>query len=281
MGDVCTRPECVLSVHGYAPKRSLPGRDYSLLLTTSDPFCYPKTIIKSETRNVMNTITPFNTIACTLCALSLSATGCVNADVDAASPSEELQTSSEALTVPNPNGSYFASVTANGTGCPVGSWDASIAADGQTFTVRFSAYEASVNPGILLSVKDCQLAINLHSPQGLSYSVGEIFYSGYAFLDRAGMTGRQTAKYYFQGNPVASSDGRSTLTGPKDDAYTFNDNVGIADLVWSKCGVDRNLNVQTRLTLQNDAAKSGTGYLNTSAVDGSISLKFRLFWKTC
>jgi hypothetical protein len=218
----------------------------------------------------------------TIFLAALSIGGCTAAAQDADSASgTEVGTSSQALDLRNPNGAYFARVTANGTGCPRGTWDAAIGPDGQTFTVRFSAYEVSVSPGQLLAVKDCQLAIALHSPQGLSYSVSELYYSGYGFLDQRGMTGRQTAKYYFQGNPLASTDGRSDLSGPMDSTYTYNDTLGIADLVWSKCGVDRDLNVQTRIVLQNNRDKRGTGYLNTSAVDGNITLRFRLFWRTC
>src|SRR6185436_3537723 len=147
------------------------------------------------------------------------------------------------INVPNPNGAYFASVTANGSGCPAGTWDAAISSDGQTFTLRFSQYETTIDPGQAIAIKDCQLQIKLHSPQGLSYSVSSFYYSGYAFLDQEGMTAAQTAKYYFQGNPVAASENRSDLVGPLDKEYVFNDSIGTGDMVWSQCGVDRDLNV--------------------------------------
>ena len=65
--------------------------------------------------------------------------------------SDDIETSSaqalgQAIDVPNPSGAYFASVTANGTGCPAGTWDAAISPDGKAFTVTFASYEAIVNP---------------------------------------------------------------------------------------------------------------------------------------
>jgi Domain of unknown function (DUF4360) len=210
------------------------------------------------------------------------ASGCAVASSSDAGPA--LDTTTQALTpvrVPNPNAPYFIDVTANGTGCPAGTWDASIAADGETFTLRFSSYEASLVPGVAMAVKDCQLAIKLHSPQGLSYSVSELFYSGYASLDSVGMTARQTARYYFQGDPLTNTNARTDMTGPFDDEFVYNDAVGVADLVWSACGAQRDLNVGTRMILNNNRRKTGSGYMNTSAVDGSISLKFRLSWRTC
>ena len=183
--------------------------------------------------------------------------------------------------LPAPDGVFFASVTANGTGCPRGTWDVNIDPSGQTFTLTFSAYETLVNPGQLISIKDCQIGVQLHSPQGLSFSVSDFFYSGYAFLDRAGMKATQTAGYYFQGNPVQSVSARTDLSGPFDDDYIFSDQIGVADLVWSPCGVERLLNIPTRIIAKNNFAKTGTGYLNTLAVDAQLVLQFTLSWRVC
>ncbi len=212
--------------------------------------------------------------------------GC-GAVVDETSPAEEAATADETATVTsraitaNPNVPYFADVIANGTGCPRGTWAVDLAPDGQVFTLTFSQYEATVNPRQAFSSKDCQIGIKLHSPNGLSYSVSEFFYSGYAFMDSPGMAASQSAKYYFQGNPVANAQARTALRGPYDDSYMFQDSVGIADLVWSPCGVQRTLNIDSRINVQNNQAKSGTGYVNTSSVNGSIQLRFRLSWRRC
>jgi hypothetical protein len=185
------------------------------------------------------------------------------------------------VTVQDPNGVYFATITANGTGCPRGTWEVDIAPDGQTFTLTFSEYEVILNPGQVIKVKDCQIGVKLHSPQGLSYSISDFFYSGFAFLDKPGMTATQTAGYYFQGNPIDSTSARTDLPGPFDADYVFTDQIGLPDLVWSPCGTDRMLNIPTRLIAKNNPAKTGTGYINTLAVDGSVQLTFTLQWKSC
>lgn len=184
------------------------------------------------------------------------------------------------LVVADPNESYFAEVIANGTGCPAGTWHTVISEDGKTFTTTFSAYEAMIEPSRAIAVKDCQLGITLHSPQGLSFAIDSFYYQGFAWLEQ-GMTGRQTANYYFMGNPLNHAELRTDLKGPYDDSYLFQDDVGIADLVWSPCGVKRNLNVTTRLRVQNNPRRSGTGYMNLATVDGSAQLVFRLAWRSC
>ena len=95
--------------------------------------------------------------------------------------------------------------------------------------------------------------------------------------------GKQTAKYYFQGNPVPSESLSKVknITGPYDSDYVFAEQIALPDLVWSPCGTTRDLNVQSRLRLLNNSRKNGTGTMNTLAVDGNIQLKFQLNWKQC
>ena len=95
------------------------------------------------------------------------------------------------------------------------------------------------------------------------------------------MSGRQFASYYFQGNPVERDEVRTTLVGPFDDTYLFSDKIELADsVVWSPCGVTRDLNIVTRLRVQNSSPRR-TGYMNLSAVDGSTKLEFKLAWRKC
>jgi hypothetical protein len=227
-----------------------------------------------------------------LCAASLaalSAVGCAqDAGLDEASAQDgdavepaALQASGGSKQVRDPGGSYFADITANGTGCPAGTWDTQLSADGQTFTTTFSAFEAEVDPRRAVSIKNCQLAIKLHSPQGLSYSVQEFYYGGYAFLED-GVNARVISNYYFQGNPADNQQPETTFVGPKDDTYLIQDtrNQIEAKPVWSPCGVDRNLNVNTTLRLLNSNPRKN-GYVNVSAVDGSTKLVLKLSWRRC
>lgn len=213
-----------------------------------------------------------------------AAWGCA---ADAPDPSEDeavaSSTVSQTIEVVSPSGAYFASITANGSGCPAGTWEAAISPDGQAFTVTFSAYETTLSPGQATSIADCALGIDVHTPSGTSFSVGEFFYQGYALLDQTGMRATQSARYSFQGAPLVARQNRSELQGPYDNAYLFSDRVSVNDLVWSPCGATRRLNAQTQLTLRNNAARTGSGYLNTTSVDGTIRTTFviRLNWMSC
>ena len=178
-----------------------------------------------------------------------------------------------------PSGAYFAKVKANGTGCPAGSWDTSISSDGKTFTTTFSQYVAELTPKTTVAVKDCQLTVTLHSPQGLSFAVQEFSYGGYAYLDK-GVNLRQIAQYYFSGSPDKSAEARTELVGPKDDPFLFTDTIKDASLVFAPCGTDRDLNIRTTLRVLN-GTPAGSANVSFSAVDGNIKLKFRLSWRKC
>jgi hypothetical protein len=217
-------------------------------------------------------------------ALTLSAAGCglepLDAPAEQAAQDEQPEALQQVVTTPNRNGVFFADVQANGTGCPPGSWRTSISDDGLVFTTTFSAYEASVNAETGVAVKDCQLAVKLHSPNGLSYSVQSFYYSGFAFLEE-GVTASQTASYYFQGRRLdPAKTARTNLTGPYDDQFSFLDDIEVGDATWSECGTQRDLNINTRLRVQNtDPGKDG--YINLTAIDGSSKLEFVLAFRPC
>jgi hypothetical protein len=85
------------------------------------------------------------------------------------------QTSAE---VYSPDGSVIASVVANGTGCPAGTWKSEISDDGTTFTTTFNAYKAIVQPGDAIDVKDCQLSVQVQGAAATSYALESFTFNG-------------------------------------------------------------------------------------------------------
>jgi hypothetical protein len=192
----------------------------------------------------------------------------------------QASATTQVVNVPDPNGTYFAEVKANGTGCPSGTWLSSISPDGQTFTTTFSSYYAEVNASTKFAAKDCIITIRMHTPQGRSFSVQSLSYTGYAVLE-PGVVGQQMANYYFQGLPAPVGDtNRTELRGPYDAPYLFQDDVQLASRVWSPCGVARDLIVMTRVLVQS-ATPGRFGYINLSALDGSGKLQLKLSSRTC
>lgn len=201
-------------------------------------------------------------------------TGCASTD-------STIEGASEPLTLAAAQG--VTEVEANGTGCPRGTWSADVAEDGSGFSIVFDNYEASVAESTALDAADCNLSTTLHVPSGVSYAVQSFSYEGYATLDD-GVQARYSAKYYFQGDPQAGREVQSDRTGPYDDAFTYSDELETADVVWSPCGVDRTLNVQTRMVVTNNSEKSGRGSVRLDSAQESRSggaVILRLNYRPC
>jgi hypothetical protein len=192
----------------------------------------------------------------------------------------------QVISVPAPSGSIIANVTALGTGCPDGSWDAAISADGQTFTLRFNQYEASIKATEDRGREECRISVQLSSPAGMSYSVASLFYSGYVFLEQPNMRAAYTARYSFLEIPGSERNAdRDVVTGPRDEEFTFQ---STPEAIWSPCGGTSTLDIDTSITVMNNPARTGTAFMNNSAVDGTLSdndgtlaMQWRLGWRRC
>lgn len=173
--------------------------------------------------------------------------------------------------------SIFASVTANGTGCPLGkNVAASFTPSGDSLLVTFEGFEAVVDKNKSVAVQDCQLGIKLKSHTGMSYALEESYHEGYAFLAR-GQTARAQMRAYFQGRPDNDRTITTDLQGPYDDSFILRNTASIADAKWSPCGLDRMLNIATVLRMQNAAKDEATdGYISVSKFGG-----VKLAWKRC
>jgi hypothetical protein len=234
-----------------------------------------------------------------LCAAALAATsvaGCADGKSGLNEESEDLGLQAPpapTTTTPDKNGVYFAEVTGTGLGCPAGSWNTSISADGLAFTLTFSQYDIEIDETKAVASKDCTLNIKLHSPQGVSYGVSEFYYSGYAYL-LEGVAAEQTAQYWFQGTAAKlENQNRTTLPGLDpvtkkplltwDSDFNFRDTLRTEDVVFSACGTDRLLNVKTRLTLKNgqNGKPRSSGFANLAAIDANTRLEFKFATKPC
>ena len=97
-------------------------------------------------------------------------------------------------TPPPPDKIVIDVVTVNGSGCPANTAAVAVAANNTAFTVTYSNYLARVGPGSGATdfVKNCQLNLRVHVPQGFTYAIAEADYRGYAHLE-PGATGQEQA----------------------------------------------------------------------------------------
>jgi hypothetical protein len=179
----------------------------------------------------------------------------------------------------NVDGTYFADVTANGTGCPAGTWETQLSDDKRSFTITFSAFDAKVDPASMVSVKDCQLALKIKSKKPVAYAVQTFSFEGYAQL-QAGVSARLLANYYFQGSPKQDAKDEVEFKGEYDKEYAFSQNIALPEQVWSDCGLERDLNVRTTVRLLN-ASPGKEGKVNVAQAKGKPKLFVQLSERPC
>jgi hypothetical protein len=172
--------------------------------------------------------------------------------------------------------------TVNGSGCRPGSAAVAIAPDNTAFTVTYSEYLAQAGAGSRPtdSRKNCQIALNVHVPQGFTYAIAKADYRGYASL-ATGAKGLEQASYYFQGQTETARKSH-TFTGPSDTNWQASDETDVESLVYAPCGEERYFNINTELRVDAKSADPRTtSYMAMDSTDGSINTLYHFAWKQC
>ncbi|MEU4420100.1 DUF4360 domain-containing protein [Actinoplanes sp. NPDC024001] len=183
---------------------------------------------------------------------------------------------------PPPDEMVIDVVAANGSGCPKNTAVVSVSPDNKAFTVAYSEFVAQVGPDAKPTDfrKNCQLALDVHVPEGYTYAVAGADYRGYASLEE-GATGSETAYYYFQGEPHTTRI-RHEFKGFMAENWQRTDKVEISSMSFLPCGEKRYLNVNTELRVNaGTAKKSSTNFLTMDSSDGNLETIYHISWMKC
>jgi uncharacterized protein DUF4360 len=180
---------------------------------------------------------------------------------------------------PDPREVYVESITYGGTGCPQGTVGQSISDDRTVFTLIFDSFVATLGPGIKLteSRKNCQINLNLHWPNGWSFTLVPLDFRGFVGAG-PGVVAEQKSIYYFQGE-IAQTSASSRFSGPIARDFGVSDTVAVNSEMWAPCGriVPLNINAQVRLS----GNPLTPAQITTDSIDGKFKLIFGFQWKHC
>jgi hypothetical protein len=171
-------------------------------------------------------------------------------------------------------------VAANGSGCPAGTVSIAVTPGNDAFEVTYGAYHAQAGVGAtpIDFRKNCQLNIRIRMPEGYRYAINGVEHRGHASL-AAGATGAQRSTYYYAGVPASATTSRG-FTGPFDEDWQTIDEFGPASLIFSPCGAERNLNINTELRV-NAGTSDKTTTNSSMTMDSTTSSIYRFVWRTC
>ncbi|MEI6789695.1 MAG: DUF4360 domain-containing protein [Myxococcaceae bacterium] len=163
----------------------------------------------------------------------------------------------------------------NGTGCPTGSASVALSPDNKSLSILFNSFLVETNRSRMVDRKNCDIAVPVHVPQGLSVSVINIDYRGFNSLP-AGTMSQFNAEYFFAGTrgPAYSR----TFTGPQTGNYILRNNLIATAVSWSPCGQDVNLRANTSLFVRSN----GQNAMSTvDSADLRAGLIYSLQWRRC
>ncbi|OQW49226.1 MAG: hypothetical protein A4S09_03930 [Proteobacteria bacterium SG_bin7] len=165
-----------------------------------------------------------------------------------------------------------------GSGCPVGSVSAVLSPGQEALSVIFDQYiaEAGISSNKTLDRKSCNVAIPVHIPQGLSVGIFKVDYRGFANVP-AGALGQFNVEYFFAGARGPSV--RTPFRNTQQD-YLITHNLQTQAIVWTPCGADTNLRINSSILAQTNRYGEDT-MMTVDTVDVTSGLLFHLQWRSC
>lgn len=199
----------------------------------------------------------------------------------APAPADSASAAAAAVAAPA-SGVTLDVLTVNGSGCPAGTASVRVSPDNTAFTVVYGDFVAkdggSAAPTDIR--KNCQINLRINVPQGFTYAIAKAVYRGWANL-AAGASGLEQAAYYFQGSSDTTYVPHE-FTGPYSGSWQTVDVTDAAALVWSPCGLQRNLNINTELRVDAGTSNaSATSSMAMSSTRGSVQTVYQLSWRSC
>lgn len=165
-----------------------------------------------------------------------------------------------------------------GSGCPQGTVSATLSPDQKQLSLIFDEYLVEAGGDFRKNVrKNCNIAIPVHVPQGFSISIVDVDYRGYVSLPR-GASARLSTEYFFAGRRGPRFN--KTFRGYTDEDFDFSNQIGIGALVWSACGADTILRVNSSMLVRSNRSNEEALAIVDSA-DFDAGIIYQLQWKRC
>jgi hypothetical protein len=194
-----------------------------------------------------------------------------------------------------PPGLQVQSIQAVGSGCPVGSYSATISPDGSTFSLLLDNFVAETSMRNPIARLMCELKVSFRVPRGWSMAVMSADYRGFVYAE-ANTVATHQALYSFDGSKprnerpgYENGNGYSfraqEFRGPMQDNYYVRYQIDPRVAPWANCSNNdvQTLYITTFLTSRNLYANSNvSAQITLDSIDGALqSQNYQMSWRTC
>jgi hypothetical protein len=165
-----------------------------------------------------------------------------------------------------------------GTGCRAGTADVSLSPDQKELSILFDDYVVEAGgDGRRIARKSCNIAIPVTVPQGFSIALFQVDYRGYVYVPSRGQA-RFSVEYVFAGRQGPRMS--KTWRGEFDDEYLLSSDIISRNLVWSPCGAQTNLRVNSSMLVRTNRW-SEEALATVDSADVKAGLLYHIAWRRC
>lgn len=166
-----------------------------------------------------------------------------------------------------------------GSGCPSGSASAVLSPDAKALSIIFDQYSVEAGSAAAKSFerKSCNLAIPVRVPGGYSVSVFQVDYRGFVAIPSGGR-GQFNVEYFFAG--ARGPRQVKSFFGPSSDNYNLTSHLQSEQMVWSPCGADTNLRVNTSMLVQTNSRREQS-VASVDSADVTAGIVYHIQYRRC
>ncbi|WII73850.1 DUF4360 domain-containing protein [Bdellovibrio sp. 22V] len=194
-----------------------------------------------------------------------------------------------------PPGVRVQDIQAVGSGCPIGSYNATISPDGQAFSLLLDNFIAESTMHRPIARLNCELRVRFYVPRGWTFAVVSADYRGFAYAEAGTMVTHQ-ALYSFDGSkprnerPGYENGGTynfraQEFRGPYNDNYFISHKIDPRVAPWAPCSNDPNqtLFITTYLMARNlNLSSLVQSQITLDSIDGQVqSQRYQFLWRQC
>lgn len=167
----------------------------------------------------------------------------------------------------------------NGTGCPYGSVAIAMKDDKGSFSVSYSEYTALAGPGVPPAAgrKSCQINMRVNVPDGYTYGIPSVDYTGYADVKR-GAHGSIGATHYF--SDLDETPITQRVQGPMEHTWQQREGVPYEKISWNPCGNPRQFHIKNHMEL-NKGNSTEQSTLSMDSPHASLKTVYHVAYKKC
>ena len=164
-----------------------------------------------------------------------------------------------------------------GSGCPDGTYSVVLSPDGTELSILYSAFTAQTDATHTYDFSNCNLAIPIDVPSGITVGLIGVDYRGLAYIPTGGV-GAFSREFFFAGTQGPRI---TSFINDYDEFYEFLYPDDTPFTIWSDCGDDVIARSNATIFVTRPLYGPYQAMMTVFSEDWDVSILFHLVWEYC